>query len=32
MNENLLLSGADEDLFGHYGRLEDLRDGGREQV
>jgi hypothetical protein len=27
MNENLILSGADQDLFGHYCRLEDLRDG-----
>lgn len=27
MNENQLLSGADQDLFGHYCRLEDLRDG-----
>lgn len=27
MNENLLLSGADQDLFGHYCRLEDRREG-----
>lgn len=27
MNDNLLLSGADQDLFGHYCRLEDLREG-----
>jgi len=27
MNENLILSGADQDLFGHFCCLEDLRDG-----
>lgn len=27
MNENVLLAGADQDLFGHYCRLEDRREG-----
>ncbi len=27
MNENVLLSGAEQDLFGHYCRLEDRREG-----
>ncbi len=28
MNENLVLSGAEQDLFGHYCRMEERREGG----
>ena len=28
MSENLVLAGADQDLFGHYVRFEERREGG----